>query len=84
MAIASAGMRPGQRTFVLSLHSPSVVPGHTPYVRTEADRVALLQRLRDYLKFFRDELGGRFATPHALKGSAGAAGRQGLSRRTPD
>jgi hypothetical protein len=52
---------------VLSLHSPSVVPGHTPYVRTEADRVALLQRLRDYLKFFSDELGGRFATPHALK-----------------
>jgi hypothetical protein len=57
----------GQRTFVLSLHSPSVVPGHTPYVRTDSDRVALLQRLRDYLKFFRDELGGRFATPHALK-----------------
>jgi hypothetical protein len=57
----------GQRTFVLSLHSPSVALGHTPYVRTDADRVALLQRLRDYLRFFRDELGGRFATPHALK-----------------
>jgi hypothetical protein len=57
----------GQRTFVLSLHSPSVVPGHTPYVRTDADLVALLQRLRDYLRFFRDELRGRFVTPHALK-----------------
>src|SRR4029077_8887780 len=31
----------GTRTFAFSLHSPSVVPGHTPYVRDEAD----LQRL---------------------------------------
>ena len=29
----------GQRTFVLSLHSPSVVPGNTPYVRSDADLV---------------------------------------------
>jgi hypothetical protein len=57
----------GQRPFVLSLHSPSAAPGHTPHVRTDTDRVALLQRLHDYLRFFRDELGGRFATPHALK-----------------
>jgi hypothetical protein len=57
----------GQRTFVLSLHSPSVVPGHTPYVRTDADVVALLQRLHEYLIFFRDELSGRFSTPPALK-----------------
>ena len=52
---------------MLSLHSPSVVPGHTPYVRTDADLVALLQRLRDYLRFFRHELRGRSRTPHALK-----------------
>jgi hypothetical protein len=57
----------GQRTFVLSLHSPSVVPGNTPYVRSDADLALLLQRLRSYLTFFLDELHGRFATPHALK-----------------
>jgi hypothetical protein len=57
----------GQRTFVLSLHSPSVVPGNTPYVRNNAELVALLQRLRDYLTFFRGELHGRFVTPHVLK-----------------
>jgi hypothetical protein len=57
----------GQRTFVLSLHSPSVVPGNTPYVRDDADLALLLQRLRGYLTFFRDELHGRFVTPHALK-----------------
>jgi hypothetical protein len=57
----------GQRTFVLSLHSPSVVPGNTPYVQSEADLAELLRRLRAYLGFFRDELNGRFITPHALK-----------------
>jgi hypothetical protein len=57
----------GQRTFVLSLHSPSVVPGNTPYVRNDTDLAALLQRLRAYLTFFRDELHGRFVTPEALK-----------------
>ena len=27
----------GQRLFSLSFHTPTVVPGHTPYVRDEAD-----------------------------------------------
>jgi hypothetical protein len=57
----------GQRTFMLSLHSPSVVPGNTPYVRDNKDLALLLQRLRGYLSFFRDELHGRFVTPHWLK-----------------
>jgi hypothetical protein len=65
----------GQRTFVLSLHSPSVVPGNTPYVRTDADLAILLRRLRGYLTFFRDELHGRFLTPLALKAE--------LERRAP-
>lgn len=57
----------GQRTFVLSLHSPSVVPGNTPYVRSDTDLRAMLGRLQGYLAFFRDELSGRFVTPLALK-----------------
>jgi hypothetical protein len=44
-----------------------VVPGNTPYVRTDADLTLLLQRLNGYLMFFRDELRGRFVTPDALK-----------------
>jgi hypothetical protein len=51
----------GQRTFVLSLHSPSLVPGNTPYVCDNKDLALLLQRLRGYLSFFRDELHGRFS-----------------------
>jgi hypothetical protein len=65
----------GQRTFVLSLHSPSVAPGNTPYVRSEADLAVLLRRLRAYLTFFRDGLRGRFVTPDALKAE--------LERRAP-
>jgi hypothetical protein len=57
----------GQRSFVLSLHSPSVVPGNTPYVQSDADLAVLLERLRGYLTFFRYELHGRFVTPCALK-----------------
>jgi hypothetical protein len=69
-------LRRGQRTFVLSLHSPSVVPGNTPYVRHEGDLALLLQRLRGYLAFFRDELRGRFMMPLALKAE--------LERLAPD
>jgi hypothetical protein len=65
--LTRALLRRGQRTFVLSLHSPSVVPGNTPYVRSDADLRVLLGRLQGYLTFFRDELSGRFATPFALK-----------------
>jgi hypothetical protein len=66
----------GQRSFVLSLHSPSVVPDNTPYVQSDADLALLLQRLRGYLAFFRNDLRGRFVTPHALKAE--------LERLAPD
>ena len=65
--LTRALLRRGQRSFVLSLHSPSVVPGNTPYVRRKEDLAQLLQRLSGFLVFFRDELGGRFMTPLALK-----------------
>jgi hypothetical protein len=70
----------GQRTFVLSLHSPSVVPGNTPYVRNYADLTILLQQLRGYLTFFRDELDGRFVTPDALKAELEQVVRQSCAR----
>ncbi|MGH6900097.1 MAG: hypothetical protein ACREJ5_26685 [Geminicoccaceae bacterium] len=57
----------GQRTFTLSFHSPSVVPGNTPYVRSDADLAAFLERLRGFLTAFRRDLHGRFVTPHALE-----------------
>jgi hypothetical protein len=52
----------GQRLFSLVYHSPSLAPGHTPYVRDERDLAAFLETLERVLLFFRDRLGGRFTT----------------------
>ncbi|MCP1337300.1 polysaccharide deacetylase family protein [Futiania mangrovi] len=53
----------GVRVFTLAYHSPSMVPGLTPYVRTMADRDRLLAWLDGFLAFFTEELGGVMATP---------------------
>ena len=52
----------GQRVFVLTYHSPSLEPGNTPYVRTEAERERFLAWLDEYYAFFREEIGGRAAS----------------------
>ena len=52
----------GQRVFVLTYHSPSLVPGNTPYVRSLGDRDAFLGWLDAYYAFFREEIGGRNAS----------------------
>ncbi|MEM9378859.1 MAG: polysaccharide deacetylase family protein [Planctomycetota bacterium] len=57
----------GERVFTLSLHTPSLVPGYTSYVRSAQDLDAFLGRIRDYLDFFLGELGGRATTPDALR-----------------
>ncbi|MBF0335718.1 MAG: polysaccharide deacetylase family protein [Alphaproteobacteria bacterium] len=53
----------GQQVFVLTYHSPSLEPGHTPYVRSRADLDRFLAWIADYLAFFHDEIGGVAATP---------------------
>jgi hypothetical protein len=53
----------GIRIFVFSFHSPSVHPGYTPYVRTEEDLRRFLGKVRDYLGFFMQEIGGQSMTP---------------------
>jgi hypothetical protein len=57
----------GVRAFSFSFHSPSLRPGCTPYVRNEADLNRLLETCRGYFEFFAAELGGRFATPFAVR-----------------
>jgi hypothetical protein len=53
----------GHRVFSLTYHSPSLAPGNTPYVRTEADLRAFLHRIEQYLDFFMTEIGGVAKTP---------------------
>jgi hypothetical protein len=54
--------RRGHRIFSLTYHSPSLQPGHTPYVRDEGDLARFLGAIEQVLTFFRDEMGGRFTT----------------------
>lgn len=60
--LIAAMARRGHQVFSLTYHSPSLEPGHTPYVRDEGDLREFLRSIETVLRFFRDELGGRFTT----------------------
>ena len=51
--------RDGYNAFVYSYHSPSLAPGHTPYVRNDAGLDAFLARMDAYFSYFIGELGGQ-------------------------
>ena len=59
--------RDGLRVFSFAFHSPSVEPGHTPYVRSQRDLDRFLLHCRQFFEFFTDELGGQPITPLQLK-----------------
>ena len=59
--------RRGQLHFTLVYHSPSLEPGHTPYVRDAAELAAFLAALEQVLTWFRDDLGGTFTTLSRLR-----------------
>lgn len=56
----------GLRVFTLALHSPSLAPGNTEYVRDEAQLQQFLASIRRYIEFFLGELGGRTMTAREL------------------
>jgi hypothetical protein len=60
--LLDAMVKGGRSFFTLTYHSPSLAPGHTPYVRDEADLTAFLGSIAKVLRHFRDELGGEFTT----------------------
>jgi hypothetical protein len=62
----------GCEVFSLTYHSPSLVAGHTPYVRTEADLVRFIATVHDYCAWFRDEVGGQFMSLSQLKAAMAA------------
>ncbi len=48
----------GHKVFVLTYHSPSLEPGNTPYVRTQADLERFLRWLDEFYDYFTREIGG--------------------------
>ena len=53
----------GVRVFTWSFHSPSVLPGGTPYVDTEAGVQRFLDSFDRYFEWFFGTIGGRPTTP---------------------
>lgn len=62
-----AALARGQRFFMLTYHSSSLLPGATPYVRTEEDRQVFLATLAGYLDFFMGECSGRSEAMSEIK-----------------
>jgi len=67
IALTRALYRRGVRTFSLTLHSPSVEPGCTPYVRTPGELGTFLDRIAAYCEFFLGDLGGLPGTPQQFR-----------------
>ncbi|CCG40557.1 polysaccharide deacetylase family protein [Magnetospirillum molischianum] len=65
-ALTLALLSRGQRLFHLTYHSSSLLPGGSPYVRTERDRDLFLGWIEAYLDFFLGEIAGRPATPEEI------------------
>jgi hypothetical protein len=73
-ALTRALLGDGVRTFSLTLHSPSVEPGHTPYVRDAADLSAFMDRIDGFCDFFFGRLGGVPGTLDAFRQAYVAGG----------
>jgi len=65
--LTSSLLADGCEVFSLTYHSPSLVAGHTPYVRSAADLERFIATVQDYCAWFRDEVGGQFMSISALK-----------------
>lgn len=57
----------GVRVLTLTYHSPSLEPGHTPYVRTTDDLSKFLKCLSECFSYFQSDLGGVFMTLRQLR-----------------
>jgi len=60
-------IRQGIRIFVFSFHSPSIEPGGTPYVQTQAELRLFLDKCHRYFDYFLNTLGGSSMTPVEIK-----------------
>lgn len=67
IALTRALVADGLTFFSCTFHSPSVAPGHTPYVRSDADLQSFLSGLERYFEFFFGELGGTPSTPERFR-----------------
>jgi hypothetical protein len=67
-ALAESLLARGSRVLTLSWHSPSARPGHTPFVRSEAELQEFVATLRGFTTWFARQHSGRFATASEVLG----------------
>src|SRR5262249_8641093 len=56
----------GRKIFLLHYHSPSLLPGNTPYVKTKEDLKIFLKSITGICDFFFCKLGGLPGSPNDL------------------
>lgn len=61
--LTRAMIRRGKKIFSFTYHSSSLLAGGSPYVKSEGDRAAFLDKMFRYFEFFISELGGVPSTP---------------------
>lgn len=66
--LTQAMLAAGRRFFVFNYHSPSVVPGHTPYVRSNSELQRFLGLIDRFCEFFFATCSGEAATPDEVRG----------------
>ncbi len=70
--LTEAMLTTGHRVFSFTYHSPSLEPGHTPYVRDRSELERFLGCFDRYFDYFMHEIGGRPATPGEIKAKLAA------------
>jgi hypothetical protein len=73
----------GQRVFNFTYHSPSLMPGNTPYVRSGAELETFVGAIERYLAFFFGEIGGRAATMRDIRALCLASARRPAAGAPP-
>ena len=79
ICLIKAMLQQGKRQFVMHYHSPSLSPGHTPYVRTPEDADRFVQRIEDVCRYFFEDLGGMPGYPPDLLAMAARGNGQPVS-----
>ena len=67
LKLSTSLFRRGVRVFQFTLHSPSLLPNVTPYVRSEEGRDRLLDLCGRFFAWFLGDFGGTAMTPTELK-----------------
>jgi hypothetical protein len=65
--LLDAMLSAGERLFIFSYHSPSLVPGNTPYVGTESELQRFLALIDQFCEYFFGRCGGEASTPQEVR-----------------